>query len=845
MNIRRIINYGTLTAILGLTFVSVSALAQSESTPEDTANNVINDVLSRGDNIFLGLIEAIWGGGTAFNQTPNLLGTLSAVVAPVLGFAVLVIVTYKGFSWAVKTGVSGESGGEQGPTRVSVAWASLVIPFAFIAVTPWGVSGYSPVQYFAHYAATKGVEFGDLVAVAGVEWFVSPENVDRSEMKQNEKDAASLNLGGATTRLDSPDIELIFSAVAVANACRVGTNSQLANQNKHVVVREHTVKGYAQHTTQIFSYELEDKDQGSKSDPLNGFCGQIRLRQTGPTQAHDFFNSQYDDVAWLLDGDYDNSGMYQEKFTQDVASIKKFIVRFQEISRPYEESYSKENMLDSIEEDAAVITHDIADLETYSQTNPPQDELVKRQAKVDSDIEALNEKKELIAKKIDFLNSQTNSYIAAQEQLKTDIAATAREMVGEYENISAGGVSFRDELDQRGLLVLGTQYWGITQLSNRARELSRLKLTTIDATLSDDTGSWVASLNQAVSIKALTDQFQSAKPWKKNQILTAKGAGYKSRRSEERDEGGGLINTDYNDDQAYLSANKIAEMLASGLKGIVNSSDNLIVSVQNLGDFVGTFGWTAWIVTGPLNPIAAEEDDSFLVGAGKKLIGIAAVATTAATPLSWTAVIAAAAAWIGELLRTFSVPMILLGGFMSYYIPAMPAVFFYMALFGYLIIFIEAVIVLPIWTTLLCFTAGSDGWETAHMRQGVVLLVGLAARLAGNVMVFFTVIMLLDTAGPLFVSLIADVYLSTFSTSTAGIAGYLFMAGGVAFFAYQLIIRSFSLINELMDMMMRGMNVGHQTFGMQSDEERGRTLVVGVMNKTGALLRPSSPNSQQ
>lgn len=131
------------------------------------------------------------------------------------------------------------------------------------------------------------------------------------------------------------------------------------------------------------------------------------------------------------------------------------------------------------------------------------------------------------------------------------------------------------------------------------------------------------------------------------------------------------------------------------------------------------------------------------------------------------------------------------------------------------------------------------------MRQGVVLLVGLAARLAGNVMVFFAVIMLLDTAGPLFVSLIADVYLSTFSTSTAGIAGYLFMAGGVAFFAYQLIIRSFSLINELMDMIMRGMNVGHQTFGMQSDEERGRTLVVGVMNKTGALLRPSSPNTQQ
>jgi conjugal transfer/type IV secretion protein DotA/TraY len=183
---------------------------------------------------------------------------------------------------------------------------------------------------------------------------------------------------------------------------------------------------------------------------------------------------------------------------------------------------------------------------------------------------------------------------------------------------------------------------------------------------------------------------------------------------------------------------------------------------------------------------------------------------------------------------------------MSYYIPAIPAVYFFMAMFGILIIFIEALIVLPIWTVMLCLTSGEEGWETAHMRQGVILLLGLMARLTGTVMVFFMVIVLLETAAPLFVALLFDAYLSIFSTSTAGPIGWLFMVGGVAIFAYQIIIRSFSLMTSLMDMIMQGLNLGHQTFGDQGDEDRGRSLVIAQMGRGGAVLggltkKPKTP----
>jgi conjugal transfer/type IV secretion protein DotA/TraY len=193
----------------------------------------------------------------------------------------------------------------------------------------------------------------------------------------------------------------------------------------------------------------------------------------------------------------------------------------------------------------------------------------------------------------------------------------------------------------------------------------------------------------------------------------------------------------------------------------------------------------------------------------------------------------------GEVLSLIAVPCMVIGAFMTYYIPSMPAIYFYMALFGIIIIFIEAVIVLPIWTVMLCLTAGEEGWETAHMRQGIVLLLGLMARLTGNVLIFFAVIMLLETVAPLFVTLMVDVYLSIFSTSTVGLIGWIFCLACIALFAYQIIARSFSLMTDLMDMIMRGLNVGHQTFGSQGDEEKGRSMLIGVMQRAqGKITMP-------
>ncbi|MDA8663427.1 DotA/TraY family protein [Porticoccaceae bacterium] len=830
--------YKILIIATGLLATSSSGVfAQDEESTQRDPDSVINDMLSRGDNILMGVVDQIFGGGTFLNQETNLLGTLSGHVAPMLGLMILVTMTYKGFMWLFRTGMAGEAGGEQGPTRVSLFYSAILPALAFPLVMGVGVSGYAPIQYIAHSAIRTGVELGDGVAIIGSKFFTSSNSQSSSPY---------LGSGGAATEIDSTETDLLFSAVAVANACRIAVNKDLEGQNKQVVLREKSIENQYWGDSHIFSYELETLGL-QEGQPLNGFCGQIKLSKSGPSDAsRGAYGRGF--VMSIFDGDYDNSGMHTEKFQRDIIAIRKFINNFHDVSKPYQENYLPKTLGNDIQSLVSQIDILEGELTTAIENSAPQDQLNKIESSINGKMSALDLARNIESTRNSFLRGQTSKYTAVNNQLITDITSTASDLVGRYETISSENITFEEELEKRGLIVLGTQFWGVTQLSARVRELARLNIDLIDATLSSNDGDYTRSIDQQLVVQTLEHQYTSARPWNKNEILTAKGAGYKARRFETTNEEGDTI-VSFENDQARGSINKLAERLADSLKAIIGSSDNIIITTQQVGEWVGGIGWAIYLLT-TVNPLSSDEDDSWFSRAAKVLATTALSASSAtatggaslaALPLKLLAIAAAA---FGEFIKMISVPMMFVGAFMSYYIPSMPAIYFYMAVFGILIIFIESLIALPWWTAMIPWTSGEEGWETPHMRQGVILLLGLVFRLVGNVMIFFVVIILLETAGPLFVSLLADVVLSIFSTSTAGPLGWLFMVGIIAMFAYQLIIRSFSLITDLMDMIMRGMNVGHQTFGSQSDEERGRAMLVGLMPVSPKKKQENSPQSQ-
>ena len=839
-----------IKALAALSFtLPVIAAAQGDSPliPDDQ-NNTATDLMNRQDNMLQGLLDSIWGGGTITEQTPNLLGTLSNGVASLLGTAIVLIMAYKLFMYTVRTGMAGESGGGQGPMRVSVFWSTLVPAIALFLVTPTGSSGYAPVQYVAYAAMSTGISIADGVALTGVKFFTGSN-------LSTDKNGSYIGSGGAASPINSADTDMLFNASLGANACRIAANKDLEEGGRHIVLRQDKIANDDNQAQIVFSYDLVPKGYVDPRPPLpklafNGFCGQIRLIQGGFNRAYATKVDLAVDDVFSGSGKQD-VGLHETKFAEDSISVREFLDTIGPITDDYNKRHLMREGEKSSAELVALLKHSNKTLTDGIENGASGEQVKKWEAKVAFLTEEITRLTDLESKKATFLNGQTRAYTSAINRLNGRLTATATKLVGQYENIAVEGITFEDEIERRGIIVLGAQYWGVTQLSIRVREMARLDIEAPSATLmaKADGGLWGETrfenaLDRDRLNKTVSDVFYSARPWNKNEILTAKGAGYKA---SSRAKDGSF--QEYTNDQSKSSLNRVTAWLAGKTKDIIGSSDNLVVSTQNLGDWVGSIGWTLYILTGPMNPLSTDSNDSFLTRTIKTtstlaLAGGASVATagTAAVPIG---LFAGALAFMGEFFKMLAVPMMLLGAFMSYYIPAIPAVYFFMAMFGILIIFIEALIALPIWTVLLCLTSGEEGWETAHMRQGVILLLGLMARLTGTVMIFFAVIGLLETAAPLFVALLLDVYLSVFSTSTAGPLGWLFMVGGVAIFAYQIIIRSFSVMTSLMDMIMTAFNLGHQTFGDQGDEDKGRSLVIAQMGRLGQLgqLKPKTPKT--
>ena len=844
-------------AALSFTLPAIAAAQSDSPLIPDDQNTTTADMMNRHDNMLQGLLDSIWGGGTFTEQTTNLLGTLSGGVAPLLGMAVLCIMAYKLFMYTLRTGMAGESGGDQGPTRVSAFWSTCVPAIAFVLITP-GInlgavsSGYAPVQYIAYNALSTGISIADTAALNGVKYFTGSNLT-------TDNNGAYLGSGGAAGPISSADTDIIFNTALGANACRIATNKDLKDGNRHVILRDEEVISNDGRRQMIFSYDIVDKDYVSLSQPLNGFCGQIRVLESNFDRTFTSSNI-YLMAAVGVATDENTSGsgqqdigLHERKYKEDKESVSTFLNAIGPITDEYDRAHLMKKGEKSSTELAAFLKHSEKKLTDGIENNASDKQVKEWEDEIDFLAKKTATLIDLESKKNEFLEGQARIYTAAINKLNEDLTNTATKLVGEYENVAVDGITFEEELERRGVIVLGAQYWGVTQLSVRVKEMARLEIETVDATLrSAETGGFFGigfrrTLDRDRLAETINDVYYSARPWNKNEVLTAKGAGYKASNTDKK----GNYQA-YTNDQHTLSLNRLADALNGGAKWIIGTSDNLVVSVQNLGDFIGMTGWVLYLMSGPMNPLASDADDGLM----KRLIKVATAATLSApgalTPAAPAVIpmgiIAMAIAAVGEFVRMISVPMMFLGAFMSYYIPAIPAVYFFMAMFGILIIFLEAIIVLPIWTVMLCLTSGEEGWETAHMRQGLILLLGLMGRLTGTVIIFFGVILLLETAAPLFVALLFDVYLGIFSTSMAGPLGWLIMMGGVAVFTYQIIIRSFSILTTLMDMIMQGLNAGHQTFGEQGDEDRGRTLVLAQMGRVqgqlGALRRKPSPKTE-
>lgn len=184
------------------------------------------------------------------------------------------------------------------------------------------------------------------------------------------------------------------------------------------------------------------------------------------------------------------------------------------------------------------------------------------------------------------------------------------------------------------------------------------------------------------------------------------------------------------------------------------------------------------------------------------------------------------------LAKQLILPLILAGFLMAVVLPTIPLFFWLMGVVSWILFYIECLLVSPFWLAAHG-TAEKEGWGTEHTRQGYMLMIGLYLNPILRVAGFFAIMVVLYPLGVLIgwlSSYIQGVQAGGYLTSPFLVVGSMLV---LAFFAYTVAVRVFSLPNELFERGLRWINGGQEVTGDEGASSRINAMVATFSHKTG------------
>lgn len=174
--------------------------------------------------------------------------------------------------------------------------------------------------------------------------------------------------------------------------------------------------------------------------------------------------------------------------------------------------------------------------------------------------------------------------------------------------------------------------------------------------------------------------------------------------------------------------------------------------------------------------------------------------------------------------------MVLIGVLHAYVLPVLPMIIFVIFALGCLVLLVEALIAAPIWALGHIKLAGQGVVDNTQL-PGYQILLGLFIRIPIAVIAFVFSLLVTD------VSLhgVAQIVTPGFGghVSSLGPIGLIVFLLVLGFISWQVCIRSFSMINELPDKVMRWIHI--QSPAQGDDGQRAMTgIVVAGMQRAGA-----------
>lgn len=264
--------------------------------------------------------------------------------------------------------------------------------------------------------------------------------------------------------------------------------------------------------------------------------------------------------------------------------------------------------------------------------------------------------------------------------------------------------------------------------------------------------------------------------------------------------------------------------------GLITAADGLVITVATLTAFSHTAEKTG------------ERTANAIGNAGGAIPLVGSAAATAAilavTPITFTNALIIN---YKNLLTMFVQPALtaltLMSFFLAYYLPALPAILWLLAVLGWLILVIEAVIAAPVWAAAHAMPEG-EGIAGQHGRQGYMMLINILLRPALMVIGFYMSIALISAFAMFSVFITENALISNLESkdgvienlisSGALISFLMSFASGIIIIGSTLIIvihKSLNLVTWLPENAIKWAGGQGASLGEQSDERRVAALL--------------------
>jgi len=163
---------------------------------------------------------------------------------------------------------------------------------------------------------------------------------------------------------------------------------------------------------------------------------------------------------------------------------------------------------------------------------------------------------------------------------------------------------------------------------------------------------------------------------------------------------------------------------------------------------------------------------------------------------------------------------------LAFYLPATPMILWIMGVAGWFILLIEAVIAAPIWAASHAMPEG-NGFVGQRAMAGYMVMLSLFLRPTLMLFGFFASMVLMIVMGKVVSFLFLPAMSSMNAGNVAGIVTYFAMLGIFTAIIIQIAHRSYGLIHEVPDKVLRYIGGGAENLGEASNEQASRQIFVG------------------